>query len=139
MAAAAALSHEDVILALAYAYPTSEWSYDGDGSSLDPLYEEDGETLISRGLEWHDDSQDPPTLAALQKGLAAAKTAAALVVVRRERDALLAACDWTQAADSPLDDATKASWVAYRQQLRDFPNQTGFDPFNPPAWPVPPA
>lgn len=58
------------------------------------------------------------------------------VDVRRQRDALLASCDWTQAADSPLDATTKAAWVAYRQSLRDVPAQTNFpDSIN---WPVQP-
>ncbi len=42
--------------------------------------------------------------------------------LRRKRDVLLAESDWTQAADSPLDDATKAEWATYRQALRDIPN-----------------
>ena len=57
----------------------------------------------------------------------ASLTAALLAAdVRRHRDALLAACDWTQAADSPLDAATKASWAAYRTALRNVPAQAGF-------------
>lgn len=39
-------------------------------------------------------------------------------VMRRERDRLLAASDWTQVADAPVD---RAAWAAYRQALRDFP------------------
>ena len=38
--------------------------------------------------------------------------------LRIHRDRLLAACDWTQTADAPVD---KAAWAAYRQALRDFP------------------
>ncbi|OIQ51043.1 hypothetical protein BerOc1_02988 [Pseudodesulfovibrio hydrargyri] len=47
-------------------------------------------------------------------------------IIRAERDRLLAACDWMQLADSPLDTATKAAWAAYRQALRDVPEQPGF-------------
>jgi hypothetical protein len=43
--------------------------------------------------------------------------------VRRERNEKLAACDWTQAADSPVD---KAAWATYRQSLRDVTTQSGF-------------
>jgi hypothetical protein len=43
--------------------------------------------------------------------------------VRNERNAKLAECDWTQVADSTAD---KTAWVAYRQELRDVPAQTGF-------------
>lgn len=38
--------------------------------------------------------------------------------MRLRRDALLAACDWTQHLDAPVD---RAAWAAYRQALRDFP------------------
>ena len=40
------------------------------------------------------------------------------MVMRHHRDRLLAASDWTQTADAPVD---KAAWADYRQQLRDFP------------------
>jgi len=43
---------------------------------------------------------------------------------RAERDTLLAATDWTQAADVPQ--ATKDKWASYRQALRDVPAQLGF-------------
>lgn len=45
-------------------------------------------------------------------------------LVRQERDALLAATDWTQAVDVPQ--ATKDKWAPYRQALRDVPQQAGF-------------
>lgn len=48
------------------------------------------------------------------------------VEVRAQRDALLAACDWTQMADSPLSEEEKAAYQAYRQALRDVPQQEGF-------------
>jgi hypothetical protein len=57
--------------------------------------------------------------------------------LRSMRDSLLTACDWTQAADSPLSDAKKAEWATYRQQLRDLPANTT-DPANP-TWPTPPS
>lgn len=46
--------------------------------------------------------------------------------IRVKRDALLAACDWTQMPDSPLSEEEKASYQAYRQALRDVPQQEGF-------------
>lgn len=45
---------------------------------------------------------------------------------RAERLRRLTACDWTQAADAPLDDLAKAAWAAYRQALRDVTAQPGF-------------
>lgn len=41
--------------------------------------------------------------------------------MRRQRDALLAASDWTQTLDAPLTDEQRAAWAGYRQQLRDAP------------------
>ena len=45
---------------------------------------------------------------------------------RGKRDGLIAACDWTQATDSPLDATTKAAWATYRTALRNLPAQAGF-------------
>ena len=42
---------------------------------------------------------------------------------RNQRDTLLTQTDWTQVADAPVD---KAAWAAYRQALRDVPQQIGF-------------
>jgi hypothetical protein len=46
--------------------------------------------------------------------------------VRSERNAKLTECDWTQLNDTPLDNAAKIQWTAYRQALRDVPSQAGF-------------
>ena len=54
---------------------------------------------------------------------------------RRQRDTLLAACDWTQLPDVPT--AAKAAWAAYRQALRDVTTQPGFP--EEVTWPHPPA
>lgn len=43
--------------------------------------------------------------------------------VRKQRNAKLAECDWTQVADAPVD---KAAWATYRQALRDISAQAGF-------------
>jgi hypothetical protein len=43
--------------------------------------------------------------------------------VRTERSAKLAESDWTQLADAPVD---SVAWAAYRQGLRDVPQQEGF-------------
>lgn len=54
--------------------------------------------------------------------------------VRRERDLRLAACDWTQVADAPVD---PAPWTVYRQQLRDVPQDFAAPDLV--VWPTPPA
>lgn len=52
---------------------------------------------------------------------------------RAKRNQLLAASDWTQVADAPVD---QAAWAAYRQALRDITAQAGFpETIN---WPVAP-
>lgn len=48
---------------------------------------------------------------------------AAAQAARYNRDRLLAASDWTQVADAPVD---AAAWATYRQALRDVPRQAGF-------------
>ena len=60
---------------------------------------------------------------------------ALLAAIRSKRNALLAACDWTQATDSPLSAEVKAAYAQYRQALRDMPGNC--DPANP-EWPVKP-
>lgn len=55
-------------------------------------------------------------------------------LLRKERDRRLAACDWTQVSDAPVD---HQAWAVYRQQLRDLPGNTQ-DPRYP-VWPTPPA
>jgi hypothetical protein len=54
--------------------------------------------------------------------------------VRADRNARLAACDWTQLADAPVN---ALAWAQYRQALRDVPSQDGF-PWDV-LWPAPPG
>lgn len=53
----------------------------------------------------------------------ATKTKTAGDEARALRGRLLAASDWTQVADAPVD---QAAWSTYRQALRDLPDQAGF-------------
>ena len=53
----------------------------------------------------------------------AARLAQQAAAVRADRNARLAATDWTQIADSTAD---KPAWATYRQALRDVPSQAGF-------------
>ena len=55
-----------------------------------------------------------------------AETARKEASVRKQRDALLAECDWTVLQDSPLTDAQVADWVIYRQALRDITDHANF-------------
>lgn len=53
--------------------------------------------------------------------------------LRSRRNIKLARCDWTQVPDAPVD---HVAWAAYRQALRDLPDNT-IDPHDP-QWPSPP-
>jgi hypothetical protein len=46
--------------------------------------------------------------------------------VRGLRYQILKDCDWTQIADAKLTDEQRAAWSAYRQALRDVPEQPEF-------------
>lgn len=47
-------------------------------------------------------------------------------IARDGRDRLLAASDWTQMPDASLSDVARAEWAAYRQALREVPQQPDF-------------
>ena len=57
--------------------------------------------------------------------------------VRTQRDKLIAETDWTQLTDSQLSDSVKATWVTYRQALRDLPTASGFP--HTITWPTKPS
>ena len=53
--------------------------------------------------------------------------------MRAQRDAFLAASDWTQMPDSTLTGEQRQAWATYRQQLRDAP--ANWEPA--PTWDAP--
>lgn len=59
------------------------------------------------------------------------------VEIRAERDEKLRASDWTHISDTPLVAGKKAEWTAYRQSLRDIPQD--FPNPGDVVWPVEPA
>jgi hypothetical protein len=63
------------------------------------------------------------TAAADEAAYKAIKDSERAVIIRQERSTKLKDCDWTQAADSPVN---KETWATYRQSLRDVPTQEGF-------------
>jgi hypothetical protein len=71
-----------------------------------------------------------------------AKLAAAWTQLRAERNARLAASDWTQLADAHLSQEKKDAWAAYRQELRDLPDElviTGAESLVSVPWPLDPT
>lgn len=55
--------------------------------------------------------------------------------MRKRRNKLLTACDWTQAHDNPT--GNREAWATYRQALRDFP--ATWTPSDTADFPDPPA
>jgi|TARA_R110000824_G_scaffold54495_2_gene150409 hypothetical protein len=68
--------------------------------------------------------------------ISAEETAWQWFTVRKQRDILLYGCDWTQISGAPLDATEAAAWAAYRQALRDVPDDQA-DPYAI-VWPTPP-
>ena len=48
------------------------------------------------------------------------------LITRTMRDNLLKACDYRMMPDYPCSQESRAAWAAYRQALRDVPQQDGF-------------
>ena len=57
-------------------------------------------------------------------------------VIRQQRDALLSATDYMMMPDYPISDTDRDALRAYRQALRDIPEQPGFP--DEVAWPEKP-
>lgn len=107
---------------LRYKYPGTIWS----------VTERDYNSLV-----WHAENTQPKPS---EQELWAYEQEVDLLVrwdlVRRKRDKLLTACDWTQISDAPLSAEQKAAWALYRQNLRDIPQQPT-EPENV-VWPIEP-
>jgi len=84
-----------------------------------------------------DDEGAVTTAAANEAAYKARIDAEAATSVRAERAKLIAESDWTQLADSQLSDSVKATWVTYRQALRDLPTASGFP--HTMTWPTKPS
>ena len=83
------------------------------------------QTVDRDGVEQQSDGKwyTKYSLADMDDEAKAAKDAQVAAGVRDSRNRLLSETDWTQVADSPVD---QAAWAAYRQALRDVPTQAGF-------------
>jgi len=92
----------DIPHALQSLKPGAEWTLRGSDYS---------------GLEWLDSSQTIPTEEQVTAKIAALDALEAMRLLRVERDAKLAACDWRASSDLTLASA----WSTYRQALRDLP------------------
>ena len=72
---------------------------------------------VYSGIDWQDSSQTIPTEEQVTAKIAALDALEAMRLLRVERDAKLAACDWRASSDLTLASA----WSTYRQALRDLP------------------
>ena len=75
---------------------------------------------VYSGITWLDSSQTIPTEEQVTAKIAALDALEAMRLLRVERDAKLAACDWRASSDLTLASA----WSTYRQALRDITTQT---------------
>lgn len=87
------------------------------------------------GLTWLDDTPKP-TKKTLDDAWPQVQSDLAWAEVRKQRDELLAASDWTMMPDTPLSDPDRAAAAVYRQRLRDVP-QDNADPHTI-TWPTAP-
>lgn len=113
------MTQSELIAALQHLRPDAAWTVNG--------------TEESYTVEWLDDSPQP-TDVECESAWKEIEQDVRLRPVRTERDRLLAASDWTQVADAPVD---SAAWAKYRQALRDLPAKIK-DPTGEVAWPEPP-
>ena len=58
---------------------------------------------------------------------------------RQTRNELLAASDWTQFNDSPLNNDTKVLWATYRSSLRSLPEHENWPNLADEDWPIKPS
>ena len=91
--------------------PKKNWAtYDGEqvapksiNGVLTLVTEDEAKQIVADRKEWEDSKDDR-----------------LLKSVREARQPKLDSSDWTQLADSPLDESDKSEWAEWRQELRDI-------------------
>jgi len=82
---------------------------------------------VPEGLSWTDvkgvQGEDGSVTLEADPVKVQAKLDQAWTALRTERNRRLAASDWTQLVDSHLSQEKKDAWAAYRQELRDLPDE----------------
>ena len=73
-------------------------------------------------LIWMDESITQPTDSAIDAEVTRLTNAEPMRLLRLERNAKLAACDWVTLNDSQLSTSKQTEWKTYRQSLRDLPS-----------------
>lgn len=104
----------------------AEWNIqrlNGECIARNPQYAEDGKAYDQGPWYVYADKTRPFDWDIVDHKPTAEEKASA---IRAQRNALLAASDWSQSADSPLSTTAKAAWKTYRQSLRDITKQDTF-------------
>ena len=70
---------------------------------------------------WKSSGITKPTETEVNNKITELQNAEPMRLLRLERDARLAACDWVVLSDSQLTTTKKTAWKTYRQSLRDLP------------------
>ncbi|KVE34453.1 tail fiber assembly protein [Burkholderia sp. BDU5] len=115
------VQHELLIMAIGERFPALMHGRDfWVGHPLDvDTGEQCGDAFIA---QWKDG--EPPDVAELLKRAEELRPVYDERQARQRRNALLMSTDWTQALDLPAD--IRERWAAYRQVLRDLPEQPGW-------------
>jgi hypothetical protein len=113
------LSPSDAVLAKWSVFPVKPQEPPDFDAATENLIQVNPTFVNNQWLQsWHVAKASPEEIAERTQNKATA--------IREDRNARLAACDWTQLADSPLDPDGKGAWALYRETLRMVPQQEGF-------------
>ena len=137
----------DVVLDLAAAFPNSSIpqvpsAEDCEALGVDPVLNGPQPTATQFQVVYRDGVEEIDgkwytkfSVADMEQSAIDALTEQQWASVRTDRNTRLAACDWTQLPDCPLDNTIQTEWAVYRQALRDITDQV--NPFNI-TWPQEP-
>lgn len=105
--------------------PSDEWLAENGAKKVNLFKEHDRDTQRLEACDAYDDGDFVSVVQVvdLNDDELAAISAGKAVAIRAQRAEKLKACDWTQVADAPVD---QAAWATYRQALRDITAQPGF-------------
>jgi hypothetical protein len=106
--------------------PTNEWLAENSCMKANTFkpYDQDTQVLVSTAPYVEGDWVYTVEVRDMTEEELAAHTASKAAQVRSDRNRRLAECDWTQGKDIPA--SISDPWAAYRQELREVPDQEGF-------------
>ena len=123
MNSVAVVSLASLEVCLIYSGPANQGSYGGDwGSPQVTVHLEVPEDLDPQCI-MAVRADDGTIILQADPTKVQARIAQAWTALRTERNARLAASDWTQLQDAHLSAEKKSAWADYRQALRDLPDE----------------